>query len=192
MLYIIFHKRKIFGIFTDRTKCKILLEGLVNHSLIQKKNLSIQSFYENTFTKEKCNDLSIEQIFEEELDKDIDCIEKFSDSETSDDEENNKELEKKKLEEIKEKQKTEYELQKLKKQKEHIENKKNVYKSDLNIFKKLKELKKNSETVVIPEMFCKKFELMEKLSNENNLNFNSFYDLYEDESVSTSYDGLFS
>jgi hypothetical protein len=66
----------------------------------------------------------------------------------------------------------------LRKQKEKIEESKNVYKVDLDLYKRFKKIKETNDKFEIPEMFIDKYELMEGLEKENKLCWENFYELY--------------
>ena len=64
---------------------------------------------------------------------------------------------------------------------EKIKEKKNIYELDLVLYNNfLSNIKDNSE-FIIPELFKSKFKLFNKLINNNNLNFDSFYIEYYNE-----------
>lgn len=85
----------------------------------------------------------------------------------------------------------------LKRQKEKIEESKNVYENDLtlfNMFRKSKELDNNFE---IPELFSKKYDIMEKLHVSNSLSWENFIKTFQHENFygdyfsSNSYEDMF-
>ena len=75
--------------------------------------------------------------------------------------------------------------------KKRIDEKQNKYEYDLDLFKKFKILNNDNKNFKIPELFKNKFKLFLKLEKENNLNFESFNDNYQEETFKTSYFDLF-
>lgn len=67
----------------------------------------------------------------------------------------------------------------LKQKKERLEELKTVYNNDIKLFEMFSENKTNNPTFEIPELFIEKYKVMEKLNNENNLNWESFYKEYK-------------
>ncbi len=48
MLHALLHKKNLIGVFSDYQKCKVMLEGLIANHFVDRKNIEIKSFYENT------------------------------------------------------------------------------------------------------------------------------------------------
>ena len=84
-----------------------------------------------------------------------------------------------------------HKLNMLKKQKEKLEELKNVYENDLKIYYKIKEeiLKKKNYT--ISELFIEKYKVFNHLEINSTISFENFNLLYRPETLSTSYDDLF-
>jgi hypothetical protein len=199
MLHAILHKGKLVGLFTDYQKCKIMLEGLISNSFVDRKHLEIKSYYENSITTGEYNEDSDNSLSSE-------VLEEFTDNNTTDTPKKNtqskEQNEPPKSKDIKEPKKlTEDELHKkaeiqnsifeLKKKKDKLEESKRVYEVDLDLYKKFKKIKETNETFQIPEMFTDKYELMEGLEKENKLCWENFSELYEPKKVTTNYDKLF-
>ena len=85
----------------------------------------------------------------------------------------------------------------LKKQKEKIEESKNVYENDLKLFKIFKQSKESDVNFKIPELFIKKYEIMEKLNSDNILSCENFLKNYQHDTYygdyfsSNSYEDMF-
>ncbi len=180
MLHAILHKHKLVGIFSDYQKCKVMFEGLVSNAFADRKNLEIKSYYENSITVGEYNE-EIESI---DNNSETELLEEFTDNNTTDTP-NDKEEENKKKRDIQNK------IYELKKQKEKIEESKNVYNVDLDLYKKFKKIKETNDKFEIPEMFIDKYELMEGLEKENKLCWENYYELYKPKKISTNYDKLF-
>jgi len=91
---------------------------------------------------------------------------------------NNKEEENIELEEFRHKKiELQHEINLINCEKRKLEEKKNIYESDLKLFNIF--INKSSDEV--PELFISKFNIMKKLNNENKLNFDNYYNnIYEE------------
>lgn len=78
----------------------------------------------------------------------------------------------------------------LKQQKEKIAESKKVFESDLKLFDIFKTSKKNDINFMIPELFEKKYSLMEKLEQENRLDWENFVNEFQQETFYNEYFGL--
>lgn len=85
----------------------------------------------------------------------------------------------------------------LKKQKEKIEESKNVYENDLKLFKMFKQSKETNPSFEIPELFAQKYNIMINLENSNELTWENFSKNYKQENYygdyfsSNSYENMF-
>ena len=85
----------------------------------------------------------------------------------------------------------------LKKQKEKIEESKNVYENDLKLYKIFKQSKDSDVNFKVPELFIKKYEIMEKLNCSNMLTWENFIKNYQHDNYygdyfsSNSYEDMF-
>ncbi len=85
----------------------------------------------------------------------------------------------------------------LKKQKEKIEESKNVYENDLKLYKMFKQSKETNNDFVVPELFSKKYIVMQMLELENKLSWENFSKNYQQENYygdyfsSNSYEDMF-
>ena len=101
------------------------------------------------------------------------------------------------LEMAKQKIDLQHKINLLKKQKEKIEESKNIYENDLKLYKMFKQSKESNLQFEIPELFIKKYEIMEKLNNDNVLTWENFIKNYQHENYygdyfsSNSYEDMF-
>ena len=85
----------------------------------------------------------------------------------------------------------------MKKQKERIEESKNVYENDLKLFNIFKTSKETNPTFEIPELFIKKYNIMHNLEQNNQLSWENFTKNYQQENYygdyfsSNSYENMF-
>lgn len=193
MLHAIIHKGKLVGLFSDYQKCKVMFEGLISNYFVDRKNIEIKSYYENSITsgeyKEDSDNDSVSSV----------VLEEFTDNNTTDSE---KQIVKKETtvtkqprelneEEIKNKAELQNSIYELKRKKEKLEESKRVYDVDVDLYKKFKKIKDTNSNFEIPEMFIDKYELMENLEKDNKLCWDNFVELYTPKKVSTNYDKLF-
>lgn len=85
----------------------------------------------------------------------------------------------------------------MKKQKEKMEESKNVYENDLKLFMMFKASKDTNPSFEVPELFTKKYEIMNKLFLSNQLTWENFIknhqqdNYYGDYFTSNSYEDMF-
>jgi hypothetical protein len=79
----------------------------------------------------------------------------------------------------------------LKKEKEKLENDMNVYNLDLKLYYKFKNLLLENKKFILPELFENKYNIFKQLDDKGQLSFDNFVLLYNNESISTDYDGIF-
>jgi len=188
MLHAIIYKDKILGLYSNLEKCKLMIRGLENNMFVTKKLIQIKSFHEN----------SIAQALDDEDNNEFfigdDTIEVTTESDNTDSIHTN-DLSSTKQEELKKtrenKSKIEYNLNILKKQKEQINESKEVYKLDYELYKKFTKMKEKDEKFIIPELFTQKFEIMTELDKQGKLIWENFYEAYKPMCMNTSYDKLF-
>ena len=192
MLHAIIYKDKILGLYSNLEKCKLMIRGLENNMFVTKKHIQIKSFYENSIT------MALEEDKDKEDTHDFfigdDTIEITTESDNTDSIHTN-DLSSTKQEELKKtrenKSKIEYNLNILKKQKEQINESKEVYKLDYELYKKFTKMKNKDEKFIIPELFTQKFEIMTELDKQGKLIWENFYEAYKPMCMNTSYDKLF-
>lgn len=79
----------------------------------------------------------------------------------------------------------------LKKEKEKLENDMNVYELDLKLYYKFKNSLLENKNFILPELFENKYNIFKQLEEKNQLSFENFVLLYNNESIPTDYDGIF-
>lgn len=185
MLHCILHKGNLIGLYSDYKKCETMIEGLVSNGFVERKNLEIKSYYENSITVGDYN-----------IDTDS-IIEEFTDNNTTDTPKITKlnVVDKKEKvmneEESKKKSEIQNSIFELKKKKEKLEESKRVYDVNIDLYNKFKKIKEDNEKFEIPEMFIDKYELMNALDTENKLCWENFIELYEPKKIATGYDKIF-
>jgi hypothetical protein len=129
---------------------------------VSKKNLSIVKYHNNTICRIKNEKKKEEEKVVEKVNIDM--------SKKSD---------------------VEYNINLLKKEKEKLENKKEVYEVDLELYKKFKKIKEDDEDFEIPDMFEEKYEIFSVLEEMDSVNFESFDKMFDGVKIKTSYDDMF-
>ena len=84
-----------------------------------------------------------------------------------------------------------HELNLLKEKQKILEEEENIYKNDLELFYKFKNLKNNNSRFEIPFMFNQKYLTFIKLEESNSLSLENFKNIYLPEQIKTTYDSLF-
>ncbi len=101
------------------------------------------------------------------------------------------------LEMAKQKIDLQHKINLMKKQKEKIEESKNVYENDLKLFNMFRASKDSNPSFEIPELFIKKYEIMFELFLKNELTWENFIKNYQHENyygdyfASNSYEDMF-
>jgi hypothetical protein len=186
MLHSLLHKKNLIGVFSDYQKCKVMLEGLIANNFVDRKNIEIKSFYENTI-------LSAE--YKEEESPESNIVEEFTDNNTTDtdnDKSAKKEVKKEvSKEELEKKIELQNSINELKKKRDRMEENKRMYEVDIDLYNKFKKIKETNSNFNIPEMFIEKYDFFEELEKENKLCWENYYELYKPKNISTGYDKLF-
>ena len=192
MLFALLHKNKLLGLYNDFDKCSIMLNGLVTNNFAKNNDLSIVTYYTNSICIHKDNqnkdtinkNTNLNFITENLIENPIEnTIENPIENTNS----NNKMNSRYTLKESKIK----YNLSLLKKKKEEIEESKTVYKVDFNLFTKFKKICSENPNFIIPDLFQKKYSIMNKLDQANNLSWETFNAIYVKENIPTTFDNLF-
>ena len=89
------------------------------------------------------------------------------------------------------KKKLEYNLHVLKQRKDRLEESKNTYKVDIELYNKFKKIKSENDEFEIPEMFIEKYTVMSVLEEEGNLDWENFHTNYKKSQMNNSYSILF-
>ena len=174
MFYALFKSEKLIGIFDSEDYVENMINGIVQNKFCNKNKLSIRKFNRN----------AIHEVTNEEKNKDIKIVEKEQAQVIQLSPEEEEKRNKKKCE-------LEYELNNLKKEKDKIEESKKTYKVDVELYKKFKKIKEESYQFDIPELFVEKYNVFEKLDNDDNLNWENFYVNYKQKNLQSSYDNIF-
>jgi len=161
MLFALLNKGKVIGLFDDEDMCNHTKEGM--EQFVSKKSLSIVKYHNNTICRVKG-----EKKKEEEK-----VVEKMSDDD------------------MKNKTDIEYNINLLKKEKEKLENRKEVYEVDLKLYEKFKKIKEDNDDFEIPDMFEEKYEIFSVLEEMDSVDFESFDKMFDGIKIKTSYDDMF-
>ena len=165
MLYALLHKDKLIGLYNNHKNCKQMLTGLTNNKFAKQGDLKIVNYYDNSITIADIDEIehfTTDNTTDSENETEIESIS------TDDlDDETKNEIKKKR----EKKSKIDYNVNLLKKKKDLIEESKNTYKIDYELFKKFKKFKETNSNFDIPELFQAKYKLMTELELENNLNW---------------------
>jgi flagellar biosynthesis GTPase FlhF len=188
-LYLLKHNDAILGIFDNKTILEETINGLTNNLKLDNELFEIIKCYPNSLNptifrekKVKVKELTVEEV----------KIKDEEDKKSKEEKQNEKEL-KQKEEEEKAKQKAELNHKKnmLKYHKERLESKKNEYENDLLLFDRFMEEKSKDNNFEIPPLFIKKYDIIKNLTNENNLTFENYLELTDDQFMENSYHLLF-
>lgn len=162
MLFALNHKNKVIGLFDNNDDIQHMYNGL--SKFLKKSDLKIVSFYNNTIDMVTGD---VKTIYEN---KD----ESFK-------------ITKEEQDEI---EKINYEKNKLIKEKEQLQDKKNTYDVDLELYGKFKKILEENDNFEIPEMFQEKFDVFQVLEENDDVCFESFNELYQRKDIKTSYDDI--
>ena len=187
-LYLLKHNDEILGIFDNKTLLEETINGLTKLKL-DNDLFEVIKCYPNCLNP---------TIFREKKVKEIQLT--TEETKLKKEEQDKKEEEDKRTQEEKQKEEEEHAKQKaelnhkknmLKHHKERLESKKNEYENDLLLYDKFMEEKLKNSEFVIPPLFVKKYEVITKLTEENNLNFETYIELTDEQFIDNSYHLLF-
>lgn len=82
-------------------------------------------------------------------------------------------------------------INKLKIEKQKLEEAKTKFEYDLGLFEKFKNIKEKNNDFEIPELFKNKYNVFSLLEQQNDISFESFSENYNEEKILTSYEDLF-
>ena len=91
---------------------------------------------------------------------------------------------------LKKKKEINHKLNLFKKEKEKIEESRNIYDSDIQLYNKFKDLLKHNDNFKIPELFQQKYVIFDDLTQKNKLSWENFNEIYNANEFS-SYNSLF-
>ena len=182
MLYSLYFKNNIIGLFNSKEECENFVTSLEKHNFAKVNDFYANEYHNNSLlcirkiTFDKSKNLENKEV-------------KFTITNEISKKLNNSEEYKK----IKEEEKKIYEKKKeLEKQKEKIKEMKNMFEVDKNLYTKFKETLKKNNKFEIPILFRKKYQLLSKLEDDNSLNFENFMYFYDiDDKDENSYSQLF-
>jgi hypothetical protein len=175
MFYALFRSNRLIGIFDSKDSVDNMIEGIVQNKFCDRNNLLIKEFKKNSIVKVDSNKLNNNS---EEINNKLEKEEiKLS-----------REEERKRN---KEKSEIEYEITKLKKDREIIEESKKTYKVDLDLYERFKKIKQDNNSFEIPELFSEKYRVFEMLDSDGNLNWENFYANYKHKNLSSDYSQMF-
>lgn len=169
MLYSLHYKDNLIGLYDNLDDCNNYLDGLENQKWESKINFKIKQFKKNSI-------IFVRDINFNKVNKKI--LKKIKNSE------NYEKIEKDKID-------LHNKMEKLKKKKEKILEMKNMYESDLNVYKAFNKKISEDDKFKIPPMFEKKFRVIQLLEEKKNLSIENYYKLYKIENQSNCWSGLF-
>lgn len=109
----------------------------------------------------------------------LDKIENMNNSKNNNSKNNSKIISNKEIEKLAEdKIKLQHNLNMLKKQKEQLQEREQIYNTDIELFNKFNKMKTENESFEIPELFIKKYNILLKLKESNTLSCENFYKEY--------------
>ena len=194
-LYLLKHNDKVLGLFDNKTLLEETINGLTklnfDNDLFEVIKCYPNSLNPTTFRERK---VKVKELTPEETkDKEDQDLKLKEELEEKIEEDKKSKEEKQKEEEEKAKQKAELNHKKnmLKHHKERLESKKNEYENDLLLYDKFNEEKAKNNNFEIPPLFVKKYDIITKLTNEGNLNFETYIELTDEQFIDNSYHLLF-
>lgn len=181
--FLIRYKNKIIGVYNNFDKAKIFILSCLSN------NLMIGSADILVYNKNSCNCIDTINII---LEKEIKPIAKEDIKEIKP---SIKIIEEKHFnydnpEYIKladDKNNLQHKINMLKIQKEKIRESKEIYDNDIILFNKFKKNILNDSKFIIPELFNDKFEILKKLEEENELNWENFIKYYNHNNIYSDY-----
>ena len=194
-LYLLKHNDKVLGLFDNKTLLEETINGLIklnfDNDLFEVIKCYPNSLNPTTFRERK---VKVKELTPEETkDKEEEDLKLKQEQYKKAEEDKKTKEEKQKEEEEKAKQKAELNHKKnmLKHHKDRLESKKNEYENDLSLYDKFMEEKSKNKDFIIPPLFMKKYEVITKLTEENNLNFETYIELTDEQFIDNSYHLLF-
>ena len=184
MLFALLHKNKLLGLYNNFDKCSQMQNGLVANNFAKSNDFSIVTYYTNSICVHKNKDTNSNFVTEN-------IIENTTSDNTATHNNNKNNNNKINSSYTKKESKIKYNLSLLQKKKEEIEESKTVYKVDFNLFTKFKKICNENPNFIIPDLFQKKYSIMEKLDQANNLSWETFNAIYVKENIPTTFDNLF-
>lgn len=182
MLYSLYFKNDIIGLFNSKEQCDNFVKSLEKYNFAKINDFYANEYHVNsllctrkiTFDKSKnLNKEEPEFVITNEISEKLNNSEEYK--------------------KIKEEEKKIYNKKKeLEKQREKIKEMKNMFEVDKKLYTQFKEKLKEDDTFEIPILFRKKNQLLSKLEKDNTLNFENFMYFYDiNEKDDNSYSQLF-
>jgi hypothetical protein len=184
-LYLIEYNGKVIGAYDDYNLAKQFIDSCIQLKFMVGQNKILKYHKNSCLLINSENNHYNEPVIELPKKKIIDCPEskthKIIDLEKNED---YMKISKEKTELLRN-------LNDLKIKKEKLEQNKRVYENDLKLFNLFNENKNKDQNFIIPELFNEKYIIFSKLSDENNLNWNTFEHEYDNIKGVNNYDDLF-
>lgn len=179
---------RLIGLYSDYEQCKQTLEGLVQNRFVVRNNINIKSYYENSmmtgrYDVECGNNMNTKNVV---VKNDI-----SEDETTMSESDLDTETRKKVEDERKKRTDLQYELNKAKKEKERLEESHRTFEVDIDLYHRFKKVLAKNPSFEIPELFQDKYPLMERLENDNMLNWENFHKYYQPEKIESGYTNIF-
>lgn len=167
MSYLLCQDEHVVGVFTDLNKCKDTIEGIEQNNWAT--NFKIIEFKTNTCCK--IGEINFESQYNNSSNV-TDNQNQDNDSANIEDMNNEDKVNIKALQ---------HNINLLKVQKEKIEESKQKYKIDLNLYKKFSEELSRDINFLIPDLFEHKFKIFQELEKDGEITWEKFSKLYKEE-----------
>lgn len=215
MLYALFSGCKLLCLYNNEEQCKLMAFGLCQHQFVNKKDLSIEVFENNSIYQPNVllSNLLPNKILNQLTENVDDLVNNLNESNdeslasnseynnSSDSSDSEEDVYQEKLNELyqtddfkkadEERIALHNKIKELKQKKQRLEEKKTEYDVDIDLYYKFKQMKIDDENFIIPELFQKKNLVMSMLEKEGKLDFENFIENYTPDILPNSYKGLF-
>lgn len=180
--YILFYKDNVLGVYSNYDKAKLYVLSCFQNGLLH-ENVIIKVYQKNScyLLREETlsnNKKPIQKLDDNKLKTKV-LSEMFKNNVSpivgSFSKVDNKQMAKLAEDKIK----IQHNLNMLKKQKERLHEREQIYNTDLELFNKFYKIKTENNTFEIPELFTKKYDILLKLKESNTLSCNNFYKEYQ-------------
>lgn len=184
MLYSLYFKNDIIGLFNSKEQCENFVKSLEKYNFAKVNDFYANEYHVNSLLCVRKITFDKSKNLDNEKNKDEFVIT----NEISEKLNNSEEYKK-----IKEEEKKIYEKKKeIEKQKEKIKEMKNMFEVDKKLYEQFKQKLDEENSFEVPILFRKKYKLLTKLEKDNSLNFESFMYFYDiNEKDDNSYSQLF-
>ena len=193
-IYLIEYKKKVIGVYNNYSQAELfILSCLQNNLMTESSKILTYKINSCYCLNEQILNMIIKPVIEPIIKPIIKPVIKPVISQETNDI-NTKKL----LEASNQKIELQHKINMLKIHKEKIKESKNIYENDIKLYDYFIEEKQKKENFTIPELFIKKYNIIQKLKEANNLSWESFTTLYVDTNnnyndyfLSNSYDEMF-